>query len=231
MHRKRRCLCRFWALVGDWKRDFVNPIRERGRSSNLVNREVLGIVELPVQSAQGKEVVVASTLDDSSTIEDENLVHCFHCQEAMGDMDQRAPLGEPAKGLVQSEFRDGIEAGGGFVEHDQLGIAEDQSCDRQPSSLASREAKPVFSDPGVPTVGEIQDRRQQFGALGGLPELRIGSGVTPVRWTLDSFRRRRGCGGCGKRGRAPFSTTPQAAAAEAEWSQLWVADDPCGTRR
>ena len=29
------------------------------------------------------------------------------------------------------------------------------------------------------------------------------SGATPVRWTIDGFRRRRACGGCGKGGRGP----------------------------
>ena len=55
----------------------------------------------------------------------------------MGDDDGGPPLGGLAQGLHDAVLRDGVQGGGGLVEHEDGAVLEDGPGDRHPLLLAA----------------------------------------------------------------------------------------------
>jgi len=80
---------------------------------------------------------VGAGLDDSSFVEDADEVGVFDGGEAVGDDDGGTVAHQFFEGVLDESFRFGIEGGGGFVEDEDGGIAEDSAGDAESLALAT----------------------------------------------------------------------------------------------
>ena len=80
--------------------------------------------------------------------------------------DERRPAGHHGlERRPQSSLRRGIEVGRRLVEHEDRGIADERTGDRQASALAAAQAYAVLADPRRVAVGQRVDERTQLRRL------------------------------------------------------------------
>jgi len=115
----------------------------------------------------GEEFVEATLFDNAAFLDDEDLVHGAEGGEAMGDADDGAIFGEVVDGFLDFGFGLGVEGGGGFVEDEDGGVADEGAGDGDALALSAREAEATFAERGVVTVGEGFDEVVGVGFAGG----------------------------------------------------------------
>ncbi len=97
------------------------PLRKRNRRWLLLVL-VLQLVELPVDAALGQQLLVRADLAHLALMHHDDLVGALHGTEAVGDDDRGAAFHHAAERIADAELGLGIDAGGGFVEDEDLGI-------------------------------------------------------------------------------------------------------------
>src|SRR5471030_1878650 len=98
------------------------------------------------EAALGEELVEAALLDDAALVEDEDFVHGAEGGEAVGDADDGAVFGEMVDGFLDFGLGLGIEGGGGFVEDEEGGVADEGAGDGDALALAAGEALAPFAE-------------------------------------------------------------------------------------
>src|SRR5882724_2679107 len=118
---------RGWVLVVPAHSD-SRPIRGRGRPrhANLLIF-VLQLIELPVNPALGEELLVRSHFADLAFVHDDDLVGALDGRKAVGDDQRGAAFDHAAEGVADAEFGFGVDAGGGFVEDQDLRIVRQRA--------------------------------------------------------------------------------------------------------
>ena len=124
--------------------------------------------EFAVEAAEGEELVVGATFDDGAVVEDEDEVGGADGAQAVGDGDSGSALHEGVESLLDGEFAFGVEGGGGFVEDEDGGVAEECAGDGDALSLAAGEVEAAVADGGVVGLGEgLDEVVGEGGACGG----------------------------------------------------------------
>jgi hypothetical protein len=119
------------------------------------------------EAALGEELVEAALLDDAALFEDEDAVHGAEGGEAVGDADDGAVFGEVVDGFLDFGFGLGIERGGGFVEDEDGGVADEGAGDGDALALAAGEALAAFAERGVVALRQGLDEVVRVGFAGG----------------------------------------------------------------
>src|SRR4051794_4226646 len=87
----------------------------------------LGAAEFGIQAVSRRQLVVGTTLDDSSSVDDDDLVGGANGCQTVGDHDRRAALqSDPQCGLYRG-LRRRVEMRRCFIEHDNGRILQEQS--------------------------------------------------------------------------------------------------------
>ena len=100
---------------------------------------VLQLVELPVDAAMGQQLLVRADLADLALVHHDDLVGALNGAEAVGDHDRGAAFDHAGQRVAHAEFGFGVDARGGFVEDEDLGIVRQRSGERDELLLAGRQ--------------------------------------------------------------------------------------------
>ena len=99
--------------------------------------------------------------------------------EPVGDDDGGAALAQFVQGGLDPLLGDGVQGGGGLVQHQNLRIFQEHPGDGDPLLLAAGEHDPPFADVAVITVGQLHDLIMYLGTHRRLHDLLVG-GVGPA---------------------------------------------------
>ena len=108
--------------------------------------ERLQCAKLRVQSSCSHQLLVRASLDDASSLEDDNLVCAADRREAVGDSESGATVGEAVKSSLDVLLRLGIEARRRLVEQQNRRVTKQCASDGDPLTLAARERAATLTD-------------------------------------------------------------------------------------
>ncbi len=109
----------------------AKQLAARGLGQFLVS--VLQLVELPVDAAPRKKLLVRAQLTKLSLVHYENLAGTLHGGEAMSDYHRCASLHHALQRGSHAQFSVGIDARGSFVQDEDAGIVRE--CARKVDEL------------------------------------------------------------------------------------------------
>ena len=92
--------------------------------------------------------------------------------EAVGDQQGGAPGHEPLEGLQDEVLGLGVEGGGGLVEDEHRGVAQQGPGDGDPLALPTRQRRPPLAQHRVVALGQGGDELVDVGRLGRGLDLR-----------------------------------------------------------
>ena len=122
--------------------------RGSGREEHLA----LCLEQFPVKTARVHKSFVRPTLDDASTVEDQDLVHLLHPHEPVGDDERGAARHELVGGLQHPGLRLGVQVGGGLVEDEEGRVLEERAGYGEALALAARGPETLLAEVGVEPV-------------------------------------------------------------------------------
>ena len=112
---------------------------------------------------------MVADFDDRALFEDDDLVRYGRAGQTVRNENSGLVLAETVELVVDFLFRDGVKAGGRFVEDDDVGIAVERTRDGQLLPLTDRQFDAVFfkvaHERGIVFVGQVVDefvRRRLF---------------------------------------------------------------------
>ena len=88
----------------------------------------------------GDEGIAVAVFDDRSVLHDDYFVYVSERAESVGDDQGRSTKNECGDGSFQSCLGFGVDAGGCFVEHDQIGIAHPHPSESEELCLTCRKS-------------------------------------------------------------------------------------------
>ena len=136
-----------------------------------------------VAAVGGEQFVVGSDLGDATVLDEGDPVGAADRREAMGDDQGSAVTHRRVERRLDQRLVLVVEMAGGFVEHHDARVLQQQPCDRQPLLLAAAEPVAALTDDRVVAVGERSDRVVDPSGLRRVDELLVGGlgiGVTQV---------------------------------------------------
>ncbi len=90
---------------------------------------------------------MGSALDDPSLLDDQDQIGMAHRGKTVRDHQSRTARQCHVQGLLDSSFRAAVQMGGRFVQHQQSGLVQEQSRDRQTLFLpAGKTVTPIAHD-------------------------------------------------------------------------------------
>ena len=96
--------------------------------------------------------------DDAAFFQDNQPVRMPKRGQPMRDDDRRPPLDHTHQRFLNLRFRIDVKRRCRFVEDEDTRIVQDRSGDRQTLPLSSGQVAAVFLQPGVITIGQIDDK-------------------------------------------------------------------------
>ena len=130
-------------------------------------------MQLLVVSILGDQFVMASTLHDSTLMQDANLVCVLDGAQAMGDSHGGTCLHQLFEGVLYQSLTLGIECGCRFVEDEDRRILQDGTGDADTLALTSRKATTTITDIGVEAFFRLGDKLVGIGNLGSVGNLLV----------------------------------------------------------
>src|ERR1700731_852857 len=97
---------------------------------------ILQLIKLPINAALAKQLLVGSNFADVAFVHHDDLVSALNGRETVRDDDRCPALNHAGEGFTHSDFGFGIDAGGGFVQHKNLGIVCESAGKRNELLLA-----------------------------------------------------------------------------------------------
>src|SRR5579864_9015677 len=91
-------------------------------SSRKDQHSILHVKHLLVKAIFHQELVVGAALDDSTTIEYQDLIHPLHRDQAVGHHQRGSPLHQRIEGIQHRLLCQGIKVGGCLVQDEQGGV-------------------------------------------------------------------------------------------------------------
>ena len=107
------------ALVVRTSRDFCTPSLLPPRQVQLLI-PVLQLIQLEVNPAQGKQLLMRAHFADLAFVHHDDLVGALHGRETMRDDQRGTAFHHAGKRVAHFEFGFGIDARGGFIENQNL---------------------------------------------------------------------------------------------------------------
>ena len=98
------------------------------------------------------------TLNDSSVLEDDDIVGFFDRLETMRDNNDSASFEKIMKGNINLFFRETIECTRWFVEDDNLRVLDKNLGNRETLALSTRESDSFLSNLGRKSILEFVDK-------------------------------------------------------------------------
>ena len=83
---------------------------------------VLQLIQLVVNAAIGKQLLVGTHFADLSLMHDDDLVRALDGREAVRDDERGASFDHAAEGVANPKFGFRIDAGGGLIEDQNPGV-------------------------------------------------------------------------------------------------------------
>ena len=147
-------------------RQRLDAIGERGQGRQCVHLRVRGVephFDDLARRVLGDEVPGRALGHDAAAVhDDEPVAQLLGLVHVVGrEHERRAGLLQPVQALPHEVTRLRIEAGGGLVEQQQLGLVDERACDREPALHATRQRV----DLRVAPVGQLHEIEQLLGAL------------------------------------------------------------------
>ena len=99
----------------------------------------LSFIKLCIQAFSGYQFGMRTAFDDLTAVDDQDQVGCQDGAEAMGDNDAGALSHDALQGFLDELFRFAVQAAGGFIQHQDLRVFEDDP--RQCQALLLSAAK------------------------------------------------------------------------------------------
>ena len=113
------------------------------------------------------ELSVGALLDDTSVVEDNDIIGSDDSGEPMGDDDGGASTEHLIKSSLEEPLTFCVECRGGFVEDEQAGVAEESTSNADALALTAREEASPFAERGVVAFGEAHDEFVSLSVVGG----------------------------------------------------------------
>ena len=116
---------------------------------------------------------MVAIFNNRAVIQHDNTVQMGEGGQAMGN-DQHGLVGhDVVKAVLDQAFGLGIEAGGGFVQHQDRRVLEQRPGNGDALALPSRQFDPAFANQGVVAFGHLQNKLVGMRPLRGLGDLLI----------------------------------------------------------
>ena len=117
--------------------------------------------ELRVMTVRAQQLVVGAGGADPPTLEKADAVGVHHGSQPMGDDDVGTPLHQRFQSQLYPVFCLAIQAGGGFIQNQNVRIAQEHAGDRDPLPLSSREIPALLAQKGIQAPRHLFDERQR----------------------------------------------------------------------
>ena len=122
-------------------------------------------------------------------VENEYLVGTHDRRHALRDDNSRELAAQVVEGLPQVGVGCEVERGRRVVEDDDLGMADEGTCYREPLPLTTREVLAARLDEGIETIGLLADEVGRLRPSERLPELVVTCvRITPAEVLADGSR-------------------------------------------
>ncbi len=116
---------------------------------------------------------MASLLDDSAFIKDNDVICVDNRGQTMRDHQGRAVLCHAVEGVLNFLFRVTIERGGCLVQHQDRRTFQDRAGDRHALLLAAGQFETALADHRLVTVRQVADEPVDLGHRGCFAHLRV----------------------------------------------------------
>ena len=126
----------------------------------------LPIIEAGVEAVLGEEGGMMPFFHNAALIQDVDAVGTADGAEAVGDDDGGASHEEPIEGLLDLDFGDGVDIGGGFIQDQNAGGGEHGTGDADELALAEREIDAAFLNAGLVAIRQGADKIVGVGLAG-----------------------------------------------------------------
>ena len=118
-----------------------------------------------------EEILKCAPLHDPAFVQNHDLVHVGQRGKPVGDADDRPPLLQRVNGGLDFRLCPGVERRGGFVQHQDRGIADKGPGDGDACLLTSRKHLAALPAGGIVPLGHLLDEVVGVGTPGGLLDL------------------------------------------------------------
>ena len=131
----------------------------------------LQFVELRVQAARPKQIVVPATFDDPPFIDHEDHIGALNCGQPMGDHNSGLAFDQPVQSIENQFFRRRIQPRARLIQNQDRRIANNGPGDGDPLALASGERHAPLADNRVVPFRHLLDELVGIGQLGSAQNL------------------------------------------------------------
>jgi len=147
---------------------------------------VLELIEAVIDAALREEFLMRALLTETAFVEDEDAVSVLNGAEAMCDDQGGASTEQAVEGIANQQLGFGVDAGGGFVEDEEVRIVREGAGEIDELALADGERGAALVDAGADAFGsDSMKSARRFRRLAFSTAERSMSGVP--RRTLDSM--------------------------------------------
>jgi hypothetical protein len=140
---------------------------------------VLQLVELPVESAVGEQLLVRAHLAQLPFVHDQDHLGALDCRQAVRDKYAGAAFDHALEGPANAQFRVGIDAGGRFVQDENTGIVGQRAGKINELLLARRQRVAALLHRLIELAGQALDEIQNIDIARGLDKTGFGDGFVP----------------------------------------------------
>src|SRR5580693_4364114 len=117
--------------------------RQRGNEFLLF---VLKLVEAVIDAALGQEFLMRALFAQTALVEDENAISVLNGAEAVRDYHGGAAFQQPIERFANHQFGLGVNARGGLIEYQELGIVREGTGETDKLTLADGKRRATFGD-------------------------------------------------------------------------------------
>src|SRR5213083_3229435 len=125
-------------IAGRIGKSSLTALRTRVKPDNISGPK-LEIVQAPIQTVAGEQVVVRAPLHDPSFRQHDDEIGMVHGGEPVGDHEDGAMRHQPIDRFLHEALGFGVECAGGFVEDQNRWIAQQRPGNRDPLALPAAE--------------------------------------------------------------------------------------------
>src|SRR5690606_4516227 len=129
---------------------------------NLLFQQLFPI-QTRVKAVQQHQLVVASALDDTALVEDQDQVGILHGRDPVANDHDRTPAIVSPQVPENVPFRVGVDGRQGVVENEDPRVANEGSGNRRALLLAPRKGNATLADGRIEAVREVLDVLEQLG--------------------------------------------------------------------
>ncbi len=123
---------------------------------------------------------MGAAFDDLPAVHHQDQIGCQDGAQAVGDDDARPPGHDPLEGFLDQRFGFTVERTGGFVQHQDTRVLQDDACQRQALFFAAAQPVAAFADDGVIAGWQLHNEIVDVGGPGRGFHFRLRGSLPPV---------------------------------------------------